>query len=122
MQPVALFDQPPTRLAEYEVGEAIEIRSFLKATGDFHWISGYFVVVQKWRKNHWWYAIARPLIRAQIGANTQTTEPIYYPETVLRKAQVIERHPQIISHYHGKNYWVTLSAYYRQIELPHVEV
>jgi hypothetical protein len=117
-----IFRQPPTRPADFEIGEGIEVRGLPLSKEDFHWFSGYFVIVQKWDGERWWYAITRPLIAARIGASTQTTDPIYYPESMLRKAKIIERNPHFMSHYHGKNYWIQLGNYYRQIELPCVEI
>jgi hypothetical protein len=117
-----LFEIPPTRPANFEVGEALEIRGLELSNGDFHWISGYFVIVQRWMDNQWWYALTRPLIAAQLGANTRCTDPIYYPESLLRKAQVIERNPHFMSHYNGRDYWIQLGIYYRQIDLPRVSL
>lgn len=117
-----VYSKPPERPADYVVGEAVEIRGLPLSRGDYHWLSGYFVIVQRWEDGQWWYALTRPLIEAKLGANTRCTDPIYYPESVLRKAQVIERNPRFMSHYHGKNYWIQLGQYYRQIDIPRISI
>jgi mannosyltransferase OCH1-like enzyme len=92
------------------------------SNGEYHWITGYFVVVQKWQSGQWWYAVARPLIKAIINAGTETTTPVYYPESAIRRAKIQERHPQTLSHYKGKSYWQQLGHYYRRIDLPNINI
>jgi hypothetical protein len=115
-----VFNEPPLKPHSYEVGEPIELKGMGLSNGDYHWISGYFVVVQRWESGQWWYAVARPLVKATINPVSETTDPIYYPESALRKARIQERHPQIISHYKGKSYWQQLGHYYRRIDLPYI--
>ncbi len=105
--------QKPTFPATYQTGDQVEVRGAATTDGDYHWHGGYFVIVENWDGKEWWYGVSRLFTTEQLEATTQTTRPILYPESLLRKPDRRERIPPIVGHFTGKTYFLTIGQYWR---------
>ncbi len=92
----------------------IEIQGARLSNGQHHWLGGYHILFREHMEEQWWYAIIRLINYDQLDMMTRISEPILYPENLLRRPLRPEKFGRIRAHQKGKEFLQSHAPYWRR--------
>lgn len=110
--------------ASFEDCELIEIQGTMLSDGQHHWLGGFHILFREYIDEQWWYAITRLINYDLLDVTTKISDPILYPEKLLRRPLRVEKFVQIRAHLKGKEFIQSYAHYWRQklADIPRVKV